>query len=75
MISDIIRVEQYYERVRQKSRRIEFNLISNTERVNTVLYLCRGRTAVYFFESMAGVASDFSSDEWYDCDKTLTSWL
>ena len=30
------------------------------ERVNAVLYPCRGRTAVYFFESMAGVALDFS---------------
>ena len=30
------------------------------ERVNAVLYPCRGRTAVYFFESVAGVASDFS---------------
>ena len=30
------------------------------ERVNAVLYLCGGRTAVYFFESMAGVVSDFS---------------
>ena len=31
------------------------------ERVNIVLYPCGGRTAVYFFESVAGVASDFSS--------------
>ena len=46
MISDIIRVEQYYEEVRQKSGCIEFNLISSMERVNTVLYLCEGRTAV-----------------------------
>ena len=31
------------------------------ERVNTVLYPCGGRTAVYFFESMARVVSDFLS--------------
>ena len=31
------------------------------ERVNTVLSLCGGRTAVYFFESMAGVALGFLS--------------
>ena len=61
MVGNIIGVEWYYEGVRQKSGHIEFNLISSMERVNTVLYLCRGRTAVYFFESMAGVASDFSS--------------
>ena len=36
--------------------------ISSTERVNAVLYLCRGRNTVYFFESVAEVASDFSSD-------------
>ena len=61
MVSDIIKVEWYYEGVRRKSGCIEFNLISSMERVNAVLYLCRGRTAVYFFESVAGVASDFSS--------------
>ena len=31
------------------------------ERVNAVLYLCGGRTALYFFESMAGMALDFLS--------------
>ena len=29
------------------------------ERVNSVLYPCGGRTAVYFFESVARVTSDF----------------
>ena len=38
-----------------------FNLVSGMERVNTVLYPCGGRTAVYCFESMTGVASDFLS--------------
>ena len=61
MAGDIIRVEQYYEGVRRKSEHIEFNLISSTERVNAVLCPCGGRTAVYFFESVAGVVSDFSS--------------
>ena len=61
MVGNIIGVEWYYERVRQKSECVEFNLISSMERVNTVLYLCRGRTAVYFFESVAGVVSDFLS--------------
>ena len=61
MVSNIIGVEWYYEGVRRKSRHVEFNLVSSMERVNTVLYPCRGRTAVYFFESMAGVASNFSS--------------
>ena len=61
MVDDIIRVERYYEGVRQKSGHIEFNLISSMERVNAVLYLCGRRTAVYFFESVAKVASDFSS--------------
>ena len=61
MVGDIIGIEWYYEGVRQKSRHIEFNLISSTERVNAVFYPCGGRTAVYFFESVAGVASDFLS--------------
>ena len=61
MVSDIIGVERYYEGVRRKSGRVEFNLVSSTERVNAVLYPCGGRTAVYFFESVAGVVSDFSS--------------
>ena len=61
MVSGIIGVERYNERVRQKSGHFEFNLVSSTERVNAVLYPCRGRTAIYFFESMAGVALDFSS--------------
>ena len=61
MVGDIIGVKWYYEGVRRKSRHVEFNLVSSTERVNAVLYPCGGRTAVYFFESVAGVASDFSS--------------
>ena len=61
MVSDIIRVKWYYEKVRRKSGHVEFNLVSSTERVNAVLYPCGGRTAVYFFESVAGVASDFLS--------------
>ena len=61
MVFHIIRVEWYYEGGRRKSGHIEFNLISSTERVNPVLYPCGGRTAVYFFESMARVVSDFSS--------------
>ena len=61
MVSNIIGVEWYYEGVRRKRRHIEFNLISSTKRVNAVLFLCRGRTAVYFFESVVGVASHFSS--------------
>ena len=61
MVGNIIRVERYYEGVRRKSRHIEFNLISSIERVNAVLYPCGGRTAIYFFESMAGVALDFLS--------------
>ena len=60
MVGDIIGIEWYYEGVRRKSGRVEFNLISSMERVNAVLFPCRGRTAVYFFESVAGVASDFS---------------
>ena len=60
MVSNIIGVEWYYEGVRQKSRHVEFNLISSMGRVNTVLYPCKGRTAVYFFESVARVALDFS---------------
>ena len=60
MVGDIIGLERYYEGVRRKSGHVEFNLISSTERVNAVLYPCGGRTAVYFFESVAGVASDFS---------------
>ena len=61
MVSNVIRVEWYYEGVRQKSGCIEFNLISSTERVNALLYPCGGRTAVYFFESVARVVLDFSS--------------
>ena len=61
MVGDIIGVEQYYEGVRQKSGHVEFNLVSSMERVNAVLYPCRGRTAVYFFESVARVVLDFSS--------------
>ena len=61
MVGDIIKFERYYEGVRQKSGHIEFNLNSSTESVNAVLYPCGGRTAVYFFESVARVASDFSS--------------
>ena len=61
MVGDIIGVKWYYEGDRRKSRHVEFNLVSSTERVNAVLYPCRGRTAVYFFESVAGVVSDFSS--------------
>ena len=61
MVGNIIRVEWYYDGVGQKSGCIEFDLVSSMERVNAVLYPCRGRTAVYFFESMAGVVSDFSS--------------
>ena len=60
MVGDIIRIEWYYEGVKRKSRHVEFNLVSSMERVNAVLYPCRGRTAVYFFESIAGVVSDFS---------------
>ena len=59
MVGHIIGFERYYEGVRQKSGHIEFNLISSMERVNAVLYLCGGRTAVYFFESVARVVSDF----------------
>ena len=47
MVGDIIGVERYYEGVRQKSGRIEFNLVSSMERVIAVLY--PWRTAVYFF--------------------------
>ena len=61
MVGDIIGVKWYYEGVRRKSGHVEFNLVSSMERVNAVLYPCRGRTAVYFFESIAGVASDFLS--------------
>ena len=61
MVGDIIGVKWYYEGVRRKSRHVEFNLVSSTERVNAVLYPCGGRTAVYFFESVARVALDFSS--------------
>ena len=61
MVGDIIGVEQYYEGVRQKSGHIKFKLVSSMERVNAVLYLCGGKTAVYFFESVARVASDFLS--------------
>ena len=61
MVGDIIGVKWYYEGVRRKSGHVEFNLVSSTERVNAVLYPCGGRTAVYFFESVARVASDFSS--------------
>ena len=61
MVGGIIGVEWYYEGVRRKSRHIEFNLVSSMERVNAVLYPCGGRTTVYFFESVARVASDFSS--------------
>ena len=61
MVGNIIGVQQYYEGVRRKSGCVEFDLVSSTERVNAVLYPCRGRTAVYFFGSIAGVASDFSS--------------
>ena len=61
MVGDIIGVEWYYEGVRRKSGCVEFNLVSSTERVNAVLFLCRGRTVVDFFESVARVASDFSS--------------
>ena len=61
MVGDIIRVEWYYEGVRQKSGHVEFNLVSSTERVNAVLYPCRERTALYFFESVARVALDFLS--------------
>ena len=46
MVGNIIRVEWYYEGVRQKSEHIKFNLVSSMERVNTVLYLCGGRTAI-----------------------------
>ena len=61
MVGNIIGVEWYYAGVRRKSGCIEFNLVSSMERVNAVLYLCGGRTAVYFFESMARVVSDFLS--------------
>ena len=61
MVGNIIGVEWYYEGVGRKSRCIEFDLVSSMERVNAVLYPCRGRTAVYFFGSVAGVVSDFSS--------------
>ena len=64
MVGDFIGVEWYYERVRQKSRHIEFNLVSSTERVNAVLYLCGGRTAVYFFESIARVVLDSCQTWW-----------
>ena len=60
MVGNIIRVEWYYEGVGQKSGCVEFDLVSSMERVNAVLYLCGGRTAVYFFGSIAGVVSDFS---------------
>ena len=61
MVVDFIGFERYYEGVRRKSGRVEFNLISITERVDRFIYPCGGRTAVYFFESVARVASDFSS--------------
>ena len=61
MVGNIIGVEQYYEGVGRKSGCIEFDLISSMEWVNVVLYPCRGRTAVYFFGSIAGVALDFLS--------------
>ena len=61
MVGNIIGVEWYYEGVGRKSRCIEFDLVSSTERVNAVLYPCGGRTAVYFFGSIAGVVLDFSS--------------
>ena len=60
VVGNIIRVKRYYEGVIWKSGHIEFNLISSMERVNAVLYLCGGRTTLYFFESVARVASDFS---------------
>ena len=59
MVSNILGVEWCYEGVRQKSGHVEFNLISSMERINTILYLCRGRTALYFFEFEAGVVLDF----------------
>ena len=55
------RLGGYYEGVKRKSGCIECDLVSSMERVNTVLYPCGGRTAVYFFGSIAGVASDFLS--------------
>ena len=60
MVRNIIGVEWYYEGVGQKSGCVEFDLVSSTERVNAVLYPCGGRTAVYFFGSIAEVVSDFS---------------
>ena len=60
MVRDGIRDERNYEGVIQKSRHIEFDLVIFTEGVNTVLYACRGRTAVCSFKPMASVVLDFS---------------
>ena len=62
MVGNIIGVEWYYEGVGRKSGCVKFDLVSSTERVNAVLYPCGGRTAVYFFGSIARVVSDFSLD-------------